>query len=203
MSNTIAPVLRPGKTEADIAPLFAGRWSSRAIDSEKPIDNDVLKRLFEAARWAPSAFNNQPWRFLSFGHEDPSALEKAKATLTGGNAWALAAPRLLFVLTRSDRPGNGKPNVRAEYEAGMAALQMGLQAAEEGLVFHQMAGFSIDAVRKSFDVPDNFAIITAVAIGWPGSIENVPENRRKMETDERERMPYGNLVFSNGQVPSA
>lgn len=203
MSNTLAPVIRPGKNTEQIHPLLAGRWSSRAIDADKAIDEDLVKRLFEAARWAPSAANNQPWRFLAFGPENPAALEKARATLAKGNAWALAAPRLFFVLTRSDRTTDGKPNIRARYEAGMAALQMALQAAEEGLVFHQMAGFSIDAMRESFSIPDNFDIITAVAIGWPGDIENVPENRRKLETEERERMPLDVLIFSDGDVPSA
>ena len=195
--------MRPGKPEADILPLMAGRWSSRAIDSDKPVSADIMRRLFEAARWAPSAANNQPWRFLSFGPENPHELKKAQSALAGGNAWALNAPRLLYVLSRSDRPGDGKPNIRAGYEAGMAAMQMALQAAHEGLVFHQMAGFSADAMQSSFSIPDNFQIITAIAIGWPGSVDTVPENRRKLETDERERKPIDALVFSDGHIPSS
>ena len=134
--NKIPPVLRPAPPDADILPVVAARWSSRAIDSSLPVAFELMNKLFEAARWAPSAANNQPWRFLAFGPENPDALEKARSSLASGNVWALAAPRLLFILTRTDRPGSGKPNIRAMYEAGMAAVQMALQATEEGLVFH-------------------------------------------------------------------
>ena len=201
MKNNIPPVLRPGETRADILPLIAGRWSSRALDPDLPVDPAVLDRLFEAARWAPSAFNNQPWRFLSFGPEDPRALEIARDTLMPGNVWALAAPRLLFILTRTDQPGSGKPNIRAHYEAGMAAVQMALQAAHEGLVFHQMAGFSAKKVIEAFKVPENFAVIAAAAVGHPGPADAVPENRRALETEARERRPLSDIVFSNGAVP--
>ena len=201
MNNTIPPILRPGEGHGDILPLIAGRWSSRAIDPALPVDQAVLDRLFEAARWAPSAFNNQPWRFLSFGPEDSAALESARGTLMPGNVWALAAPRLLFVLARTDLAGSGKPNVRAHYEAGMAAVQMALQAAHEGLVFHQMAGFSAKKVVEAFKVPENFAVITAAAVGHPGPVDKVPENRRALETEVRERKPMGELVFSGGAVP--
>ncbi len=200
--NNIPPVLRPAPPDADILPVVAARWSSRAFDSSLPVAFELMNKLFEAARWAPSAANNQPWRFLAFGPENPDALEKARSSLAGGNAWALAAPRLLFILTRTDRPGSDKVNPRAMYEAGMAAVQMALQATGEGLVFHQMAGFSEETVRKEFDVPENFAIITAAAVGWPGSVDTVPENRRNLETDIRERRSLSELVFTNGEVPA-
>ncbi len=196
-NNHIPPVLRPASDHLQINPLIAGRWSSRAIDTHKPIDAAVLTRLFEAARWAPSAFNAQPWRFLSFGPESPKALEEARKALLKGNVWALSAPRLLFLLAKNEKTGSP----RTQYEAGMAAVQMALQAAEEGLVFHQMIGFSADAVRTSFSVPDDFSIITAIAIGWPGSIGTVPENRRNLETSERVRKSLDELVFSDGAVP--
>lgn len=199
--NNSAPVLRPASNESGILPLIAGRWSSRAIDPSQPIFPEVMDHLYEAARWAPSAANNQPWRFLSFGPEDPAALEKARNSLSSGNAWALAAPRLLFILTRTDRQGSGKPNARAMYEAGMAAVQMALQAAEEGLVFHQMAGFSEEVIRTDFEVPDNFAIIAAAALGWPGSAETLPDNKKALETDLRTRKPISELVFVDGSVP--
>ncbi len=200
--NTLSPVLRPAPADFDILPIIAGRWSSRAIDPSLPVRPELLTRLFEAARWAPSAANNQPWRFLAFGPEDPESLEKARACLSSGNAWALAAPRLLFILTRTDRPGSGKSNFRAMYEAGMAAIQMALQATEEGLVFHQMAGFSEDGVRQGFDLPENFAIIAAAAIGWPGSPEFLPEQKKTLETGARTRKPMGELVFADGSVPA-
>ena len=201
MTN-MTPAMRPAPPDVDILPVIAGRWSSRAIDSQKSVSLEVMQRLFEAARWAPSAVNNQPWRILAFGPENPEALEKARTGLLSGNAWALAAPRLLYILTRTDRPGSGKPNIRAAYEAGMAAVQVALQAAGEGLVFHQMAGFSEETVRREFDVPENFSVITAAAVGWPGSPETLPENKKSAETDPRIRKPLKELIFSNGSVPA-
>jgi len=202
MNSSIPPVLRPAESSGDIHPLIAGRWSSRAIDPDRPVDVEVLDRLFKAARWAPSAMNNQPWRFLAFGPEDPGALERARGALTAGNAWALAAPRLLYILARRDRPGSDRPNPRAAFETGMAAVQMALQAAEEGLVFHQMAGFDGDALRREFLIPDRFEVITAAALGWPGPIEGVPENKQAPETAERARKELDELVFRNGTVPA-
>lgn len=201
MNNT-APVLRPASNESEILPIIAGRWSSRAIDPSQAVPPELMARLYDAARWAPSAVNNQPWRFLAFGPENPAALETARNSLAGGNAWALAAPRLLFILTRTDRPGSEKPNPRAMYEAGMAAVQLALQAAEEGLVFHQMAGFSEEVIRTEFEVPENFAIIAAAALGWPGSADSLPEKQKSMESGPRARKSIDELVFSDGSVPA-
>ena len=195
------PVLRPSEEAAEINRLIAGRWSSRAFNSDKPVESDVLQNLFEAARWAPSAMNNQPWRFLVFGPSDSEALDEARKSLAQGNSWALNAPYLLFILTRTDRPGSNKDNSRADYEAGMAAMAMAIQAAEEGLVFHQMAGFSAERIRTSFSVPENFRIIVAIALGYPGSVETVPEEKRDAETAVRTRRSRDNLVFADGRVP--
>lgn len=182
--------------------IIAGRWSSRAIDASAPITFEVLGRLFEAARWAPSSFNNQPWRFLAFGQENADALERARKTLTPKNAWALAAPRLIFALSRIDISGTERANGLAMYETGMAVIQMALQAAREGLVFHQMIGFNSRLFRENFGVPEDFAILTAAAVGWPGNPELIPEDVRHMETRERTRKAIAELVFFDGSLPS-
>ena len=202
MTMTIPPVMRPSEEASEINPLIAGRWSSRAIDPALPVDDQAMERIFEAARWAPSAMNNQPWRILSLGPGDPDALERGRKTLTRGNAWALAAPRLLFVLSRTDSLGGGAENPRAKYEAGMAAVLMAIQAEDEGLVFHQMAGFDAEALRREFSVPGNFTPITAVAIGRPGPVDGVPEAKRDAETAPRTRKSLDEIVFPDGSVPS-
>lgn len=198
---TETKLLRPYSYLEDLHPLIAGRWSSRAFDKKKVPSVKVMERLFEAARWAPSAMNSQPWRFLSFGPEDPDALDKARDLLNSGNFWARSAPRLLFVLTRKNRPGGQVPNRLAQYEAGMAAAQMALQAMEEGLVFHQMAGFDRQGLFQSFSLSEDFEALTAVALGYPGLIEEVPSEKRELETSERERKELESLVFSNGALP--
>ncbi|OQX28988.1 MAG: hypothetical protein B0D92_06145 [Spirochaeta sp. LUC14_002_19_P3] len=201
MNSKTPPVLRPGKHAPGIHPVIAGRWSSRAIDAQKTVSPELLNRILEAGRWAPSSANNQPWRFMDFGPENAETLKLAKTTLAEGNIWAQPSPRLVFILARTDRE-DGKPHQLALYEAGQAVAQMALQAAHEGVVFHQMMGFSADQFRKLFSVPENFAIIVAVAIGWPGSsMEMIPENRRSLETSERMRKSMDELVFHNGEIP--
>ena len=200
MSN-ILEVLRPGKTGYAINNIIAGRWSSRAIDPEKPLSPEVFGRIIEAGRWAPSAFNNQPWRFMAFGPEDPEALAKARTVLLASNQWAHAAPRLFFSLCRTDNANGKGENNLAPYETGMSVIQMALQAAEEGLVFHQMKGFSRKALRETFQVPENFLPLTAVAVGWPGDVTPLPEMMQALEKNERIRKEHAELLFSNGNIP--
>jgi len=202
MVSKLSSVMRPETEVEGIVDAIGGRWSSRAIDASAPITSGVLGRLFEAARWAPSSFNNQPWRFLAFGQENADALEMARKTLVPRNAWALAAPRLIFVLSRIDISGTKRANALAMYETGMAVIQMALQATQEGLVFHQMIGFDSKQFRENFGVSENFAILTAVAVGWPGNPELIPEDLRLMETKTRTRKAIAELVFFNGAVPS-
>lgn len=201
--NSRSPVLRPAPPDEAIHPLIAGRWSSRAVEPTNKVDAAVIRRMVEAARWAPSAANNQPWRFLVFDGSDPEALRTARAALTPGNVWALGAPLLLFILARIDRPGSGKPNTRGLYETGMAAALMALQAAEEGLVFHQMAGFDARAVRNAFSVPENYEIIVAAVAGPPGLIDAVPEDKRPLETAPRVRKSQEEILYLNGAVPES
>lgn len=147
-----------------------------------------MERLLEAARWAPSSMNNQPWRFLSFGPENTTLLELARTVLKRGNSWALKAPRLMFILAK-------KTNPLAVYETGMAAAQMALQAVREGLVFHQMAGINRESLKEKFKLSDDMEILVAVAIGFPGSTEDVPAEKRDWEKADRERKPIKELLI--------
>jgi len=182
-----SPVLRPAETDYPIPPLIAGRWSGRAIDPERPVEDDVLRRLLEAARWAPSAFNNQPWAYLVVTSADPEALAKARATLNKGNAWALAAPALIYSLAETHTRKSKRPNRRHLYELGMATAQMALQAAQEGLVFHQMAGFDSQALREAFGIGEAYALMTAIAVGYPGDPALLDAEDRAGETKPRLR----------------
>lgn len=186
-------ILRPYTLLSGVDPLIAGRWSSRSFASDRPVSDQIINRLFEAARWAPSAMNNQPWRFLSLGPEDKLSLERARSVLNRGNSWALKAPRLLFILAKKTRPNSGDLNRLADYETGMAAAQMALQATREGLVFHQMAGFNREALREIFHLSEDLKILTAVALGFPGTEEDVPPEKREGERVVRKRKPVEEL----------
>ncbi len=191
-------VMRFGETLADIDPLIAGRWSSRAIDPEIPVEREVVFRLLEAARWAPSSFNNQSWRYIVLTQDDSEALEKGRDALVPGNAWATVAPVLFYVLGKKHFAGKSTENWRRLYEAGLSAITMAYQAVREGLVFHQMAGYSIDKVRAHFSVPEEYDIIAAIAVGYPGENPKLTGSKLEMETEKRERLSHEELFSWNG-----
>jgi nitroreductase len=184
-----SPATRPATTEYPIHELIAGRWSSCAVDPARPVATETLHQLLEAARWAPSAFNNQPWHYLVVTDADGPAMELARDALTAGNAWARRAPVLIFSMARTTYTRNDRPNPRYAFEAGMATAQMQLQAISLGLLFHQMAGFSRDRLRESFHIPEEYEAITAIAVGYPGRIADVPAEKQERETALRVREP--------------
>ncbi len=186
--------MREGNLSHPIDPLIAGRWSSRAIDPDKAVSRETVQKLLEAARWAPSSFNNQPWKYLVLTEDDPEALGKGREALIPGNAWALHAPVLMFAVAHVNFRGKERENWRRGYETGMSAFSMALQAVREGLVYHQMAGFSIDDVRKSFGVSDSYDIYTAIAVGYPGREDLLDEQKLKSETAERIRIEQDEFI---------
>ena len=189
MTAELPPILRPGKTEHPIHPLIAGRWSSRAIDPSQDITHEALARVLEAARWSASGMNNQPWAYVVVTRRNETLLKAAQATLFSGNHWARNAPVLLFVLGR--RFYRGKywyiPNRLHKYEVGMATAQMALQAANDGLVFHQLQGFNPLRARRVLRVPARYSMLTAIAVGHPGPLCTVPEAKRPAESALRSR----------------
>ena len=196
-----SPLLRPAPTDYPIHPLIAGRWSPRAIDPNHPVSEAVLRRLLEAARWAPSAFNNQPWRFLVVTEDDPEALSLARATLNTGNAWALRAPTLIYALARTRTRRKNRPNRHHLFELGMAVALMALQAVEEGLVLHQMAGYDRAALREAFGIDEQYALMTAIAVGYPGDPQLLDDDDRASETQARRRRSQDDWVRWNRWQP--
>jgi len=176
---------KPAPAEHPIAPLVARRFSARAFDPRKPVSPGLMMRLFEAARWAPSCFNEQPWRYLWF--ESAGALEKARGCLTPGNAWAKNAPVLLLSIARETWRRNGKPNRWAQHDVGAASLSLALQATELGLYVHQMGGFDADQARALFEIPPGETPMAMIAVGWPGDPATLPEEKRAAELGPRKR----------------
>ena len=146
--DKIAPAAYP------IAELIAKRWSPRAF-LDKPIEEEKIMSLFEAARWAPSAYNEQPWRFLIATKEDSYLYTKMLSCLAEANqVWAKAAPLLLILVVKKDFDFNGKPNRWAMHDCGLALENLLLEAVDLGLAAHPMAGFSADLVRSGYSVPE-------------------------------------------------
>lgn len=192
------PVFRPA-SHLGIHELLAGRWSPRAIDPDRNVDPVVTVRLLEAARWAPSSANEQPWRFLVFDHRCAIAREQARGCLNDGNAWARTAPILIAAIAQKvwlhREQAAGKPHAGATYDLGAASLSLVLQAAAEGLVAHQMRGFDADRAHDVMALPNDFDIVAMVAIGHPGRVDELPDKDRVREGQARRRRPVGKIAF--------
>jgi len=186
----------PAKTQQPVMELIAKRWSPKAFRLEIPKEAELIS-MFEAARWAPSCFNNQPWRYLVTTREDPEAFSRALACLTEKNAsWVQNTPLLAFQIMRETFEYNGKPNPWSGFDCGLAMAQLILQAESMGWSVHVMAGFSRDRVREAFGVPEGFKPLVAFVIGIEGDSDTLPEDLKESEMEPRERKPLEEIVFS-------
>jgi len=187
-------VNKTAQTDHPITPLISQRWSPRAFRDEIP-PRDVLLRLFEAARWAPSAGNGQPWRFVVAEKSNLFAYERMFHVLFERNQrWAGSAPVLVLCAASAAR-SDGSPNPWMFYDLGQAAAQLALQAAELGLQAHPMAGFDHALAVSQFKLPAGYEPATILAIGYPGDPEILPEDLRERELAQRSRKPLAEFVF--------
>ena len=181
-----------------IESLIAERWSPRAF-LEKPVEREKLLSMFEAARWAPSAFNAQPWRFLAAEKSDAADYAKMLSCLVEANqVWAGKAPVLMIMLAKKTFDHNGKPNRWAMHDCGLALENLLLETQALGLAAHPMAGFSVDAVREKYSVPEDFEPLAAIAAGYPGEPDQLEGDLKTRELEPRERKPLEKFVFSKG-----
>ncbi|MBI1194560.1 MAG: nitroreductase [Gammaproteobacteria bacterium] len=182
--------------QATIEPFIADRWSPRAFAADRPVEGDKLIACFEAARWAPSCFGDEPWRFIVCDRvRDPATWQQLLDCLTPRNReWACNAPVLMMVCAAT-LFRNGKPNRWGQYDTGQAAVSLCLQAGVLGLATHQMGGFDGDAVRKAFSIPDEFTPMAALALGYQADPDILDEGFRETETAERRRQPMEEAFF--------
>lgn len=188
---------KPAETAYPIHDLIARRWSPRAFD-ERPVEPEKLKSLFEAARWAPSSNNEQPWRFIVTSRQDaPAEHDRLLACLTERNRqWALRAPVLMLSVASLNFEDDGKLNRHAYHDTGMAVGNLLLQATALGLQVHQMAGFDVQKARETSLIPTGFDPVAMIALGYPGNPAVLPDHLREREMKPRERQPIGDFVFS-------
>lgn len=176
-----------------IAPITQ-RYSAYAFE-DKPVETDKLRSLFEAARWAASSYNEQPWRFIVATKDDPAAYNKALGCLMEANqGWAGAAPVLVLTAVSGSFAYNGKDNRVALHDLGQAAAHLALQAAELGLAAHQMAGVDTDKVGAEYGIPEGFTAQTAIAIGYPALTDG---KLNDAEAKARQRKPFDQFVFGD------
>jgi nitroreductase len=184
-------------TRVPIADLIARRWSPRAIDPDRLISRDDLLALLEAARWAPSCYCDQPWRYLIWDKlRDPSNWQRAFSCLAEGNQlWVKNAPVLLLSIATPSFRHNGQPNRFAQHDTGAASENISLQATALGLVTHQMGGFDADQAMAIFNIPADHTCMAMIAVGHPAPNECLPADLRDKELASRSREPINSFVF--------
>jgi nitroreductase len=186
---------KPAPTDHEIHPLLKERWSPRAL-SATDVSEQALLRLFEAARWAASSSNEQPWRFILAKKSDEAAFLRLWECLMPGNQpWAKNAGALVLVVAGTHFGGSGKPNRHAFHDAGLAVGQLTVQATSMGLYLHQMAGFKVDQARQGFAIPEGFEPVSVIAIGSLGDKAELSDELRAREEAPRVRQPLKSLVF--------
>ncbi len=176
------------RAESEVDSIFTDRWSPRAFLSE-PLPEHQIKSLFEAARWAPSCFNEQPWLFIYA--TEPEQRQKLVSVLVEKNQrWAGKCPLLMFVLARRQFKEGGRENRHAPFDAGSAWLSLALQARRLGLYAHAMAGFRI---KKAYEVlgvsEEEYHIMAAIAVGRKNNADQLPDDLRAMESPNTRKPP--------------
>ena len=189
---------KPAQTRAPIHSLLAARWSPRAFDGGKIIAAEIIAAMSEAARWAPSCFGAEPWRFvLCDKTTNPQAWQKAFDCLVEGNReWAKNAPLLVLVCTEAAFARNGEANRHCRYDAGAAAMNFVLEAENQGLRCHQMGGFDGEAARAAFAVPEGFECLSMLAAGYQAGAGIFTGEMKARETAARTRRPLEESFFA-------
>jgi nitroreductase len=161
------------KSTYNIHSLILSRWSPRSMTGEELTD-EVLMSLFEAARWAPSSYNNQSWRFI-YAKSNTEHWERFFNLLVEGNkVWAKNAVALVVVIARKDFEFNEKPARTYQFDIGAAWENLALEATSKGLAVHGMQGFEYEKARKDLEIPDNFDVMAMIAIGKKGTKDQLP-----------------------------
>jgi nitroreductase len=187
---------KPATTDFPVHDLIRHRWSPRAF-SDKPVESAVLASLFEAARWAPSSSNEQPWAYLVATNDNPHDHAKMLGVLVEFNAgWAKSAPVLALAVSHIKFQGNGNPNRNAFYDTGAATMLFSMEATARGLYVHQMAGFDAAKAKQVFEIPEDWEAIAAIALGYPGDPKSLPQTLQDREHAPRTRKPLTEFVMS-------
>ena len=181
------PVVARTRTPTQkINPVFVNRWSPRGMTGEE-LDDEDLMALFEAARWAPSSYNNQPWRFIYAKRNTESWKRLFDLLVEGNKMWAKDSAALAVLISRKNFEYNGKPSVTHQLDAGAAWENLALEACFRGIVTHGMEGFDYQRARQELEIPEDYDVMAMIAIGKRGSKEKLPPPliEREAPTDRK------------------
>jgi nitroreductase len=183
-------------TDYPINELLANRWSPYGFD-DRPVAPDDLRSLFEAARWAPSSYNEQPWSFFVATKGDPEEFGRLLSCLVEANqAWAKVAPVLALCVVSLRFSRNNKENRAAVHDLGLAAENLVIEATTRGLCVHQMIGILPDKAREVYKIPAHFEAWTAIAIGYKADPAKLPDALKERDLAPRQRKPLSQFVFA-------
>lgn len=183
-------------TDYPVHELITKRWSPYAFD-DRPVSQDDLCSLLEAARWAPSSYNEQPWSYIVATKAEPDEFAKVLSCLVEGNQeWAGAAPVLMLCCTSLHFSRNGKANAAAVHDLGLAAGNLSFEATARGLHVHQMIGILPEKARETFSIPEGVEAKTGMAIGYAAARAALPDKLKQRDTAPRERKPLSEFVFA-------
>jgi nitroreductase len=191
----LAPARQLLEIEHDVLDVIQRRWSP-VIYSPETVETEKLLTVLEAARWAPSSYNEQPWSFLVARKEEPEEFARMLSCLVPGNVtWAQHVPVLILSVAKRHFERDGKANRHAWHDTGIATGFLMLQAAELGLLAHGMAGFDPEKARQLYGIPESHEAVAAIALGYPGDESGAPEELRKRNV-RRPRRPLDQFVFA-------
>lgn len=184
-----------------VAEIINTRRSPRAFE-DRAVEPDKLERIFEAARWAASSMNEQPWRFVFATRDNPGDFDKIKSVLMDGNViWAQHAAVLVLTLAKKTLSKNSRDNKHAWHDVGLAVGNLSIMATALGLSVHQMGGFYPEKAIETFHLPQDYQPVSVIAIGYVGDPQKLPEPLRSREQAPRQRLPLDQIVFE-GEFPT-
>lgn len=194
--ETMPSQAKPAKTNAPVHDLIRERWSPRAFE-DRPVEPRKLISLFEAARWAASSYNAQPWYYIVATKDDPENYQKILDSFVEFNqGWAKNAPVLAISVAAHKFAHNGQPNRHAFHDVGQASASLAIEATSLGLAVHQMAGIDPEKARKNSEIPEGYEAVAGIAIGYPGDPASLPDQLRERELAPRGRKPLDSFVFT-------
>lgn len=187
---------RPASTSTSIHDLISHRWSPRAFEN-RAVEPEKLRALFEAARWAASSYNAQPWYYIVGTKDDPADYQRVLDCFVEFNqGWAKSAPVVGLSVAQLKFGHNNEPNSHAFHDVGQASATLQIQAEALGLSVHQMAGILPDKAQEIFKIPEGFGVVAGFAIGYEGDPKTLPDGLREKEVAPRERKALDSFVFS-------
>ncbi|MFA6162462.1 MAG: nitroreductase family protein [Methylobacter sp.] len=189
---------KPATTRVKIHDIIEARWSPRAFDPDKPVSQDDLLALLEAAHWAPSCFNDQPWRFVVCDKTtDEAGWRNAFSVLAEKNQrWAKNAPVLMLAVAMENFNHNGQPNRWAMYDTGAASVSLCLQATALGMCVHQMGGFDAEQAREVFNLPGECRPMAMMAVGYQAEADMLDDDFKEIELAARSRAALNDRFYA-------